>query len=129
MDTKFMELEKKVQHLNNITWVIGTVAVIFGLGGAWGWAIIKEAKSQIVALTSDLHVLQTKLDSSTKYFADLRIINEQKFDDHVKQSEDTFFMTSKRELLLKFVPMEQYKKIAGEFVSASNFDRSMEKIN
>ncbi len=40
-------LKSQVQRLNNIVWVIGIVAVVFGIGGGWGAKTLFEAQKKL----------------------------------------------------------------------------------
>jgi len=47
---KVTRLESQVQRLNNIFWVVGIVAVIFGVAGGWGAKTLSKAKDELESL-------------------------------------------------------------------------------
>lgn len=51
---KVAELDKSVQRIQNIAWVIAAVAAIFGLGGAFGIATLSGAKAELSQLKTNI---------------------------------------------------------------------------
>ena len=41
------KLKTQVQRLNNIVWVVGIVAVIFGISGGWGYNTLSKAQNKL----------------------------------------------------------------------------------
>ena len=67
-------LKSQVQRLNNIVWVVGIVAVIFGIGGGWGAKTLSEAQKTLGSLE----------DKKDQYLNDLR----SDLDEHYAKKKD-----------------------------------------
>jgi hypothetical protein len=55
-------VESKLQTLQQIAWVIATLAVIFGVTGAWGWKLLLEAKTELDATGRRVAELSTNVN-------------------------------------------------------------------
>jgi hypothetical protein len=58
VDDRLTELERQVQSFKNTARVLGTVAVIFGISGAWGWSAMSAAQDRIVALQGQVEKVE-----------------------------------------------------------------------
>jgi hypothetical protein len=59
-------LDKRVQRLENIVWVATIVAAIFGLSGAYGYAILLTAKKDIVDLKGSVTKVKEARDQAIR---------------------------------------------------------------
>jgi hypothetical protein len=55
------DLEKRVRHLENIAWVLGTLAVAFGLSGAAIWKQLNETRSTLAAMSDTASQITAKV--------------------------------------------------------------------
>jgi hypothetical protein len=64
LNKKVTSLEKSIQKLQNIAWVVGIVATIFGISGGYGALALKGAKGELSQLQADIKQVDTKISSS-----------------------------------------------------------------
>ena len=62
-------IEKKVDGLRQLALLLGALAVIFGLSGAWGFKMLSNARAELANLTSDLG----KISGQVNEWDDLRL--------------------------------------------------------
>ncbi|MEQ6165798.1 hypothetical protein AAOE16_01275 [Ekhidna sp. MALMAid0563] len=87
MEEKLEKLQDKVNRLTNIAWVLGTLAVIFGLGGGFGIKTILEANSRITELNTEVENLDEKINNSNDLFIKYRKEQEAEFDKYVDSTK------------------------------------------
>ncbi len=75
---RIQSLEGDVQRLKNIAWVLASVAVIFGLGGAYGSVVLNASKEKLATLESDV-------GDTERHFRLLRERAEEEFDSYVDE--------------------------------------------
>lgn len=61
-ERKFPEIDKRVQNLENKFWVAVTVAVIMGVGGAWGFSLLSSAQTKLGKLQVEMAQLRRGID-------------------------------------------------------------------
>ena len=83
MEEKLEKLQEKVNRLTNIAWVLGTLAVIFGLGGGFGIKTILDANNRITELNTKVEKLDEDISNSDKLLAKYREEQEAQFDQYV----------------------------------------------
>ncbi len=58
------KLKTQVQRLNNIVWVVGIVAVIFGISGGWGYNILSKTQEDLKTTQEDLNTAKENLNTA-----------------------------------------------------------------
>jgi hypothetical protein len=89
LSTKVERLSIKVQRIMNFGWVIGMIALFFGISGGIGWTIMSKATSNIGLLTNSVKQLRDSLDILNQKIRGLDVT----FSDYIRKSEakiDTF---------------------------------------
>ncbi len=79
MEGRVETLEKHVQKLQNIVWVVGVLAVIFGISGGWGLNVLSESQKTISTLEGDIKELVKYKDNAQTELSKLRIAEQSKF--------------------------------------------------
>ena len=90
IDDKVSNLEKRVAKIYNVGWVIGIVATIFGISGAWGIKVINDGSEKIRKLDSNIAKLSYEFDKSDSVFGRLRKENEDTFTNFIRNKEVLF---------------------------------------
>jgi hypothetical protein len=83
IELRVRDLEKQVQTFKNLVWVIGTLAVVFGVSGAWGLQTLSAAQKRITDV-------EAQVDSVEKIFNNQRQVAEANF----KASLDSISLAS-----------------------------------
>jgi len=58
-------IEERVDRIEKIFWVVGVIAVIFGVSGAWGYNVLQSAKTQFTDLDKKVEALQNSVDKAS----------------------------------------------------------------
>jgi hypothetical protein len=61
---KVRTIESKLGTLEQIAWVIGVLAVVFGVSSGWGWKLLLGAKTELEATKTELEATKTELDTT-----------------------------------------------------------------
>lgn len=65
-----LSLEERVARIEKIFWVVGVVAIIFGLSGAWGISLLRAAQAEISTLQNDLASVRTSATEAARLVTD-----------------------------------------------------------
>jgi hypothetical protein len=71
-DTSIADLEKRVQALENKLWVALAVAAIFGISGAFGFSMLRDAQKQLADLRDGVKVVEQTRDSAIRSIGQVR---------------------------------------------------------
>jgi len=58
-------IEERVDRIEKIFWVVGIIAVIFGVSGAWGYKVLSSAKTQLTDLDKKVEAFQNRVDEAS----------------------------------------------------------------
>jgi len=58
-------IEERVDQLEKIFWVVGVIAVIFGVSGGWGFSLLKSAETKLSNVTARVDEVDSKLKEIT----------------------------------------------------------------
>lgn len=83
MEERIKNLEGHVQRLRNIVWVVGVVAIVFGVSGGWGITTLNKSKEEIKTLTGQIKQLNNDTNKTKESFAQLRQKEEKAFGEYV----------------------------------------------
>lgn len=90
LEDQAQALKEQVQKLRNIAWVIGVVAVIFGVSGGWGINVLGESQKTIKNLEGSVEKLSQDTDVTRQTYASIRKSEQEKFDQYISQKESEF---------------------------------------
>jgi len=60
------KLKTQVQRLNNIVWVVGIVAVVFGISGGFGIKMLLDVQTQLATLKGQASNIKENMDKKEK---------------------------------------------------------------
>ncbi len=66
LQKRIKNLEKSVQRLHNIAWVVGIVAGIFGIGSTFGYAAFNNANQKLKNLESNIGSINNRVEENIK---------------------------------------------------------------
>lgn len=58
-------IEERVDRIEKIFWVVGVIAVIFGVSGAWGYNVLQSSRTQLSDLDKKVEDVQNRLDEAS----------------------------------------------------------------
>ncbi|GAB5531566.1 MAG: hypothetical protein Roseis3KO_33430 [Roseivirga sp.] len=88
MEEKIEKLQEKVTSLTTTAKVLGTLAVIFGLGGGFGIKTIMEANNRITKLYEEVEQLNKDISNSNQQLVIHREAQQEEFDKYVDSKKD-----------------------------------------
>lgn len=66
LQKKVKQLEKSVQRLHNIAWVIGIVAGFFGIGSTFGYLAFNNISNKLASLESNIDFIDKTIEENIK---------------------------------------------------------------
>ena len=77
--------EERVDRIEKIFWVVGVVAVIFGVSGGWGYGLLQSAETRLNELGRKVENFQSEIQKTTDKAIDSLNKEEEKSIEHLKE--------------------------------------------
>jgi hypothetical protein len=59
-------IEERVDRVEKIFWVVGVIAVIFGISGGWGYSLLQSAETKLHDLTEKVGNVKSEIHETTQ---------------------------------------------------------------
>ena len=132
MSDKIETLEKDVQKLKNIAWVVGVVAVIFGISGGFGLSILNKSQAEIKDLNKQLESINSTTEETKSKLVTIREQEENNFKNYIVAQKNMLSIDLGKAIITfegKTCPngWQEYPKAYGMFVRG--IDKSGNQID
>ncbi len=87
MEERIKNLENHVQKLRNIVWVVGVIALIFGVSGGWGIKTLNTSKDTIKKLGEQIDQLNNSAHETEETLIQFRKREEAAFGKYVVEQK------------------------------------------
>jgi len=84
-------IEERVDRVEKIFWVVGIIAVIFGVSGGWGYSLLQSAGTKLSELTKKVENVHSEIEKTTEKAKDTLKEEEDKTIERLRKRGDKQF--------------------------------------